>query len=134
VNAGTRTVGRARPPRGGSVFFHNRARNQKRELLFPPDETRKNSPAIVGGKAQLDRKNLLSEQEECSVAHECLPIRLCVSNFSGSPEGKLTDAQKFIRTLTVKEDRDHSKQERNAAKLNHTAGTAQNTIAGELVA
>ena len=33
-----------------------------------------------------------------------------------------------------KEDRDHSKQERNAAKLNHTAGTAQNLIAGELVA
>jgi hypothetical protein len=34
----------------------------------------------------------------------------------------------------LKEERDHSKQERNAAKLNHTAGTAQNTIAGELVA
>jgi hypothetical protein len=32
----------------------------------------------------------------------------------------------------LKEARDHSKQERNEAKLNHTAGTAQNTIAGEL--
>jgi len=34
----------------------------------------------------------------------------------------------------LKEDRDHNKKERNEAKLNHTAGTAQNTIAGELVA
>ena len=94
MNAGTRTVGSGRPPRGGSVLFHNRAKNQRLELLFPPDETRKNSPAIVGGKAQLDRTTLLSEQEGCSVAHECLPIRLCVSNFSGSPERKLTDAPK----------------------------------------
>src|SRR5439155_8720180 len=100
VNGGTGTVGSGRPPGGGSVFFHNRPRNQKLELLFPPDETRKNSPAIVGGKAQLDRTTLPSEQEGCSVAHECVPIRLCVSNSSGSPEGKLTDAQTFIRTPT----------------------------------
>ena len=134
MNAGTRTVGRARPPRGGSVFFHNRARNQKRELLFPPDETRKNSPAIVGGKAQLDRTTLPSEQEECSVAHECLPIRLCVSNFSGSPEGKLTDAQKFIRTLTVERRARSQQTGEKRGKFNHTAGTAPNPIAGELVA
>ena len=60
--------------REGDVFFHNRAKNQKLELLLPPDETRKNSPAIVGGKVQLDRTTLPSEQEGCSVAHETLPM------------------------------------------------------------
>ena len=63
MNAGTRTVGRACPPRGGSVFFHDRIRNQKLELIFPLDETRKESTAIVGGKAQLDRTTLPREQE-----------------------------------------------------------------------
>jgi hypothetical protein len=58
------------------------------------------------------------------------PLRF---QFSGFPEGKLTNALKFRRRSLLKEERDQSKQERNAAQFNRTRDS-QNPTAGELVA
>jgi hypothetical protein len=60
----------------------------------------------------------------------CLPLPLCVSKYSGSGKGN-AHAHKPPKTLTVE---DKGITAINAAKVNHTAGTAQNTTAAELVA